>query len=117
MRQYLQATGVFEVMVCSESTIALARAKQFRPDVILLDIQMPVMDGTELAEKLKSDEVTQATPIVFISGLITKDETDQKAHLIGGNHFVSKPVKLDELMHILYTVTDGHGNGATGTHG
>ena len=112
MRQHLEATGVFEVMVCSESTAALPRAKQFRPHVILLDIQMPVMDGTELAEKLKADEVTQAIPIVFLSGLITKEEAEQKAHLVGGNYFVSKPVKVDDLMHILYTVTDSvNGNG------
>ncbi len=110
MRQYLEATGVFEVMVCSDSATALPRAKQFRPHVIVLDIQMPGLDGAELAEHLKADEITRVTPIVFLSALITKDEAEQKAHLVGGNYFVSKPVKIDDLMHILYTVTNGNGN-------
>jgi two-component system OmpR family response regulator len=61
-----QADG-YTVQVCTASAEALERARSFRPDLILLDVMMPGMDGREILKALRADETTGSIPVVFIS--------------------------------------------------
>jgi diguanylate cyclase (GGDEF)-like protein len=69
---------------------AIRAAKEFLPDVILLDILMPVMDGYETFKMLKSDEDTQSIPIIFVSDLINTDHEERGLDL-GASDYLSKP--------------------------
>lgn len=67
------------------------------PDLVLLDITMPGMDGYQVAEKLKSDPVTREVPIIFISAM-TQTEDKVRAFNAGGVDYVTKPLQVEEVM-------------------
>ncbi|MGB5866659.1 MAG: response regulator [Arcobacteraceae bacterium] len=71
-------------------------SKEQKPDLILLDIVMPEMDGYEVCKKLKESDATKNIPIIFVSSLNDINE-EEKAILCGGNDYISKPVSKDVL--------------------
>lgn len=81
---------------CGEEALKLART--IRPDLILLDIMMPEMCGTEVAEKLLLDPRTKNIPIIFITAVVQKDEVAEEAGIMGGREFIAKPVSREELI-------------------
>jgi CheY-like chemotaxis protein/HPt (histidine-containing phosphotransfer) domain-containing protein len=85
----------FDVMLAADGreTIELAR---LRPDVILMDMHMPVMSGYEAARALKADPETAAIPIVSLTASAMKEDRD-RAFAAGCDGFAAKPVKIDEL--------------------
>ena len=76
--------------------LALAAASQHPPDLILLDINMPEMNGYEVCERLKRDEKLAGIPVIFLSAL---DETEDKVRAFrsGGVDYISKPFQVDEV--------------------
>jgi len=94
----LERTGDYEVRTENRGTMAIPAAKEFKPDLIFLDVMMPDMDGTEIAVLFKEDEELSKIKFVFMTAIVTKDETDLTGTLIGGNEFLAKPVKTDELV-------------------
>ena len=76
---------------------ALRILEKFTPDVILLDIMMPDMDGYEVCTRLKQNEKTADIPVIFVSAL---DETIDKvrAFSVGGVDFITKPFQVDEVL-------------------
>ncbi|MCL4252721.1 MAG: response regulator [Anaerolineae bacterium] len=76
---------------------ALISVAQRLPDLILLDISMPGMDGFEVCERLKADERSRDIPVMFISAL---DETEDKvrAFQVGGVDYITKPFKIEEVL-------------------
>lgn len=76
---------------------ALEIMKTFRPDIVLLDITMPIMDGFETAEKIKADQTSSMTPIIFLSA---RGETNDKvkAFHIGAEDYIVKPFVTEELV-------------------
>ncbi len=76
--------------------IELARAED--PDVILLDIVMPGMDGFEVCRRLKADEQTNAIPVVFLTALQASRESRVKALEVGAEAFLAKPIDEQELV-------------------
>ncbi|HBG60462.1 MAG: hypothetical protein A2Y03_04165 [Omnitrophica WOR_2 bacterium GWF2_38_59] len=94
----LESIGAFEVKVVNESKYALMTAKQFLPDVILLDIIMPEKEGPDVAIEIRNDPTLKNIPIVFLTATITRDEVQSQNGWIGGNIFVAKPSSLKELL-------------------
>ncbi len=92
----LDETG-YTVLVATNGESALQRARQSRPDVILLDAVMPGMDGFEVARRLKAEFATQAIPIVFMTGL-TETEHVVAAFSAGGADYVTKPIRPQEVL-------------------
>ncbi len=80
-----------------EGTACLKKAKEVKPDLILLDIQMPVMNGIEVCKVLKKDEQTRDIPVIFVTAS-TDDETLKEAFESGGTDYVRKPVNKIELL-------------------
>jgi len=101
----LEDTGDLEVHVCTDSTDGIRQAKQLQPDLILLDIMMPGTSGTDIARELKNDKDTQKIPIVFLTGLLLKEEAENKQHFTGGDYIVPKPVETNELLNIINRLT------------
>lgn len=87
----------FKVITANNGKEALEQATRALPDLILLDVMMPEMNGFEVAEKLKSDPVTQNIPIIFLTALNTTADI-VKGFKVGANDFVSKPFNREELV-------------------
>jgi DNA-binding response OmpR family regulator len=94
-RVNLEAEGM-EVLEAADGPSGLAKAKSRRPDVILLDVMMPGLDGWRVAEELLEDPTTQEIPIVFLTA--RAEFRDRARGLdIGGVDYVTKPFNPVEL--------------------
>jgi CheY-like chemotaxis protein/DNA-binding CsgD family transcriptional regulator len=87
----------YTVLVATSGAAALQRAAQTLPDVVLLDAMMPVMDGFEVARRLKGSAQTAHIPIIFMTGL-TETEHLVAALESGGVDYVTKPIKPKEVL-------------------
>ncbi len=87
----------YQPRVALNGQMALRSTLKTRPDLILLDIRMPDMDGYEVCKRLKADEQTRDIPIIFISAL---DEIQDKvkAFTSGGVDYITKPFQVDEVL-------------------
>ena len=94
----LQATGEYEVRIENDPTQVLPAALQFQPDLILLDIIMPKVEGPDIAFKIKSHESLKKVPIIFLTAAVKKDEVDSEDGMIGGYPFVAKTSSLNVLI-------------------
>ena len=94
----LERTGDYEVRTENQGSMALEAAREFKPDLILLDVMMPDMSGDEVSAQMKEDEELSKIKYIFMTAIVTKDETETMGSNIGGNEFLAKPVKTDELI-------------------
>ena len=94
----LEATGRYEVMTENKAARAFSAVRDTRPDLILLDVMMPFIDGGEIAHQIDTDEALKDIPVVFLTGTITKDEISSQGRLIGKHIFLAKPVTGRELV-------------------
>jgi CheY-like chemotaxis protein len=86
----------YEICVENESTHALERARTFKPDLILLDVMMPNLDGGDVAAQLRADPELKEVPIVFLTALVTQKESARRP-VMGGYPFIAKPVTPEKL--------------------
>jgi len=105
LRANLEATGRYHVLEENISRFALASACAFGPDVILLDVAMPEMDGGDIASQLKNEARTRDVPIVFITALLASEETPLGGVMSGGRRFLSKPVSVAEVIECIESIT------------
>ncbi|MFQ5846234.1 MAG: response regulator [Candidatus Methylomirabilales bacterium] len=92
----LEETGAYEVKEENRGEDALAAARAFWPDLILLDLMMPNVLGGKVATQLEADEELKETPIVFFTAVVT--EESKKRGTIGGRPFIEKPASPEEVM-------------------
>jgi CheY-like chemotaxis protein len=93
----LERSGPYLVLEENDPTRADQTAHDFKPDVILLDIVMPKMDGGELATQIEADRELHETPIIFLTALVTHFEAKSGLH-IQGHPLVAKPISIPELI-------------------
>ncbi|MCJ2557356.1 MAG: response regulator, partial [Candidatus Thermoplasmatota archaeon] len=87
----------YSVRVATNGTMALESARAKRPDLILLDIRMPDIDGYEVCKRLKSSDATKDVSVIFVS--VAKEALDKvKAFAVGGVDYVTKPYKAEEVL-------------------
>ncbi|SYZ72909.1 Response regulator (CheY-like protein receiver domain and DNA-binding HTH protein) [Candidatus Zixiibacteriota bacterium] len=89
-----------QVFVNNVANEGLKRAKQVKPDIILLDIMMPGTDGYGVCNDLKNDPATANIPVVFLTG---KDRNDDmgRSFKVGGDMFIKKPFSCERLLEIV----------------
>ena len=92
----LEKVGSYSVLEENDPTRAHQSARNFRPDLILLDIMMPERDGGDVAAQIEADPGMQRTPIIFLTALVTKAEVKAGVQ-IEGHPVVAKPVNIPEL--------------------
>jgi len=102
----LEETGRYTVRTENKGSLALDAARQFKPDLILLDIFMPDMEGTEVAFGIKNDKETRDVPIVFVTGTTKTEEVEAGAGNIGGWDFVAKPVSVEKIIDVIEEKTE-----------
>ena len=94
----LERTGNYEVRTENEGAKAIAAAREFKPDLIMLDVMMPGMSGDEIAAQLKEDPELSKIKFIFVTAIVTRNEAGQAGSEIGGNVFLAKPIKAEELI-------------------
>ena len=94
----LETTGHYEVRIQNNPQDALSTAIEFKPDVILLDVIMPELEGPDIVYQFKNHELLRNIPVIFITANITKEEVDAQEGYIGGHAFLAKPGTIDELI-------------------
>lgn len=97
MKLTLEQAGGYEVFEENDGALAWETARRVQPDLILLDIVMPKMDGGDVAARIRKDSELAHIPIVFLSAIVS-DKDEIPGGLIGGFPFLSKPVSLDALI-------------------
>jgi putative two-component system response regulator len=87
----------FEVLGVADGATALEHCAEFRPDLVLLDIVMPGLDGFEVCRRIKAAPETRLTPVVLITGLSAVSDRIQGINA-GADDFLSKPIDFNELL-------------------
>jgi len=99
LRDLLTGSG-FEVAEAADGRTGVAKAKSERPDLILMDIQLPGIDGYEASRQIKADPDLQATPIIAVSSLAMKGD-EEKARASGCDGYVTKPYSPMQLLRLI----------------
>ena len=96
LRRILEPAG-YRVIEAATGREAIALAEGERPDLLILDITMPDMDGVDICRRIKTDPATHLTPVIHITGLTTHEQR-LRALTAGSDDFVGKPFDIEELL-------------------
>jgi CheY-like chemotaxis protein len=110
--EYLQYAG-FEVIEAANGVEALQRAGEAQPDIILMDLSLPVMDGWEATRRLKADKATAHIPVVALTGHALAGFSDG-AKKAGCDAFVTKPCLPEDVVKEIHRILDETGNAKKG---
>jgi len=99
---FLENAG-YKVKVENTPNKAVELAKQLKPDLILLDIMMPGVDGYTICNRLKEDPEMINTPVIFLTGKDSKDDQG-RSFQAGGDMFIKKPFSCERLLEIVNIV-------------
>jgi two-component system cell cycle response regulator DivK len=99
LRDLLTGSG-YTVDEAADGQAGIAKAKSDRPDLILMDIQLPVIDGYEATRQIKSDRNLARIPIIAVSSFAMKGD-EEKARGAGCDHYVTKPYSPLQLLRII----------------
>lgn len=102
-QRLLQREG-YRVALAADGLQALERLQQERPAVVLSDIEMPRMDGFDLARNIRADESLADLPIIMITSRIAEKHHDH-ARALGVNHYLGKPYSEEELLRLVRSYT------------
>ena len=97
----LEKIGKYEIETENHGANAINVIKRFKPDLVFLDVMMPDMTGDEIAAQLLEDPELSSIKYIFMTAIVTKDETESMGNNIGGRQFIAKPVKINELIEII----------------
>jgi DNA-binding response OmpR family regulator len=103
----LELTKKYDVLTATTGAAGLSLARKMKPDIILLDIVMPDVTGTVVAEQLRDDKAMRDIPIMFLTALLKKDEEKKVGQGPGGYRIVPKPVDLDDLAAQIESMVSG----------
>lgn len=100
IRDHLEADGRFEVRVANNGFEAGMMVKEYHPDVVVLDVMLPDINGREVCQRIRGDESLSDVRVVCISGMVEEDKiSDLMA--AGANEFLQKPFELDTLVDVM----------------
>jgi two-component system cell cycle response regulator DivK len=99
LRDLFTSSG-YIVIEAVDGAAGVARAKSDRPDIILMDIQMPIIDGYEAARQIKADPNLTSIPIVAVSSFAMKGD-EEKARAAGCDEYVTKPYSPIQLLRMV----------------
>jgi two-component system cell cycle response regulator len=97
MLEAILRRDAYEIVTTTEGSNAFDLASELRPDLLLLDVKMPGVDGWEVSQQLYLAEATHAIPIIFVSGVVLDSEGIARALDRGANDFITKPFDATEV--------------------
>lgn len=95
----LERVGGYEVCEENRSFAAITTARQFKPDLVLLDVNMPGKDGGAVAREMAQDPELKSIPVIFVTSLISPAESGMH----NGARYLSKPVDPKALLSMVYS--------------
>ena len=98
VKLFLESTNDYVVTEENDAEAAISSAEEFQPDLILLDVMMPGIDGGELSARFRENPKLRSVPIVFLTAAVTKREVELGGGLVGGAPFLAKPITLPEMV-------------------
>jgi CheY-like chemotaxis protein len=113
VRLTLEGKQNYEVCVENNPRMAIATARKFWPDIIILDVVMPELDGGEVHTQFLADPILKRIPIIFLTAIVRQKEVDETKGMIGGSFYIAKPVSADDLI----LAIEEHSRTKTGTLG
>jgi two-component system response regulator MtrA len=104
---YLSIEG-YEVVSATDAEAALAEVTRRKPDLIIMDVMMPGIDGLEACGRIRADPATASIPVLLFSALSSGHDAE-RARLAGANHLITKPFNLAGLAEIVasFCAVDG----------
>ena len=95
-REFFEGSG-YQVMEAGDGNLALDTARSERPDLVLLDLKLPGLDGYQVCQRLKGDPMTSTIPIIMITAFLTGPSDTVRGIEYGADDYLNKPVDLDVL--------------------
>jgi len=105
MTKFLEEDGRFEVKVATNGFDAGMMVKEYRPDVIVLDVMLPDINGKEVCQRVRADASLEEVRILCISGMVEDDKV-QELRLAGMDQFLPKPFEMDVLIDNMCALLD-----------
>ena len=97
MRMALERTGKYEVRVENDSSAAVKVAKEFLPDLIILDLIMPGQDGGDVVDALKKEPELKDIPVGFLTATVRKADIEANGGIMQGYPFLAKPASQEAI--------------------
>jgi excisionase family DNA binding protein len=97
MTKFLEEDGRFEVKIAGNGFDAGMMVKEYRPDIIVLDVMLPDINGKEVCHRVRADTTLEDVRILCISGMIEEDKI-QELRLSGADEFLHKPFDIENLI-------------------
>ena len=94
----LEKNGEFDVREVNQAPAAVGVAREFKPDLILLDVIMPAMDGGDIRARMQADSKLKDIPVIFLTATLSPRETAGAPQRSGGEQFLAKPVSFAVLL-------------------
>ena len=105
LKKNLEAVGGFEVDICNDGVSGISKARQWQPDIVLLDVMMPDMGGGDVATALRDSDITKSIPVIFITALAKTYGLQDKENSLDGALFLAKPVIIEDLVKAINKIT------------
>lgn len=101
IRDHLEADGRFEVRVANNGFEAGMMVKEYHPDVVVLDVMLPDINGKEVCQRIRGDAALSDVRVICISGMVEEDKISELL-AAGANEFLQKPFELDQLVETMF---------------
>ncbi len=101
LRLNLERTGQYTIRTENVTSQVLSALQEFKPDLILLDVMMPGMDGGTLAGKIHGTRSFKSVPIVFLTAAVKQEELDARNGVIGGFPYIAKPLNVKDIISVI----------------
>ncbi len=98
VKKNIEQTGEFEVHIATNGNDGIMLARELKPDLILLDIVMPGIDGADVISEIRNDGSIKDTPIVFLTAIVREEEVSSQPSFTRGYSILSKTVTVGELI-------------------
>jgi CheY-like chemotaxis protein len=97
LKGLLEGMGYSRIFIATGGVEGLALAREHKPDLILLDVMMPGMDGPAVMKELRRDNETADIPVIIQTSLLTEEEVEHKRGWLGNNTCISKPYQREQI--------------------
>jgi CheY-like chemotaxis protein len=98
LKYSLETEGYYDVRQENEASRAVETARAYGPDLVILDLMMPEVEGSELAGRLRADPLLRDVPVIFMTALVTDADAPEGSCSRGGHTFLPKGVSVERLI-------------------
>lgn len=97
LAKFLLESAGHTVLMATDAEVGLTLARQEQPDIVLMDMQLPGMDGLEATMRLKRDKATSAIPVIALTALAMKGD-EERIRAAGCDAYIAKPMRYQEFL-------------------